>query len=103
MQGKSEVPQDKIDAIRRGYQVLEKHLEKTTFLASDRMTVADLCVFAWMESITQVVGISEKGNPKITSWLSALRKLSYYEEANKVGADLHIKLFNDALQKNKTL
>jgi hypothetical protein len=56
-----------------------------------------------MESITQVVGISEKGNPKITSWLKTLRKLSYYEEANKVGADLHIKLFNDALQKNETL
>lgn len=103
MQGKSEVPQNKIDAVHRGYRVLETYLEKTTFLAANRMTVADLCVFAWMESITQVVGLSKKDYPKITSWLGTLRQLSYYEEANKTGADLHIKLFNDALKKNTNL
>jgi glutathione S-transferase len=100
MQGKCDVPQDKIDAIHRGYRGLEKYLEKTTFLASNRMTVADLCVFAWMESITQVVTVSSEDYPKISSWLSTLRQLPYYEEANKVGADLHIKLFRDALKTN---
>jgi glutathione S-transferase len=103
MQGKAEVPQDKINAIHRGYRVLEKYLEKTSFVACDRMTVADLCLFAWMESITQVVGISEKEYPKTTLWLSTLRKLPYYEEANKAGADLHVRLFNEALTKNKNL
>lgn len=103
MQGQSAVPQDKLDAIHRGYRALEKYLEKTTFLAADSMTVADLCVFAWMESITQVVTVSAEDYPKITSWLRTLRKLPYYEEANKAGADLHIKLFNDALKRNKNL
>lgn len=103
MQGKSEVPQDKSKAVHRGYRVLEKYLEKTTFLAADSMTLADLCVFAWMESITQVVMISEKDYPKISAWLRTLRKLPYYEEANKTGADLHIKLFKDALERNKKL
>lgn len=101
MQEMSEVPQDKIDAIHRGYRVLEKYLEKSTFLASNRMTVADLCVFAWMESITQVVEISRKNYPKVSSWLSKLRQLPYYEEANKAGADLHIKLFKAALERNQ--
>lgn len=103
MQGQSEVPQDRIDAIHRGYRALEKFLEKTTFLAADAMTLADLCVFAWMESISQVVTVSEKDYPKITAWLKTLRKLPYYEEANKAGADLHIQLFRDALKRNKTL
>lgn len=103
MQGKSEVPQANIDAVHRSYRVLENYLEKTTFLASNQMTVADLCVFAWMESITQVVIISDKNYPKIISWLGKLRKLPYYEEANKAGADLHVKLFRDALTKNKNL
>lgn len=103
MQGVAEVPQDKIDAINRGYRVLEKYLEKTTFLASNRMTVADLCVFAWMESITQVVEITPKDYPRVSSWLSTLRQLPYYEEANKAGADLHVKLFKEALKKNKKL
>lgn len=97
----SEVPQDKIDAIHCGYRVLEKYLEKTTFLASNRMTLADLCVFAWMESITQVVEISQKDYPKVSSWLSRLRQLPYYEEANKAGADLHVKLFKEALKNNQ--
>lgn len=101
MQGKAEVPLDKIDAIHRGYRVLETYLGATTFLASNNMTLADLAVFAWMESIAQVISVSEKDYPRITSWLGTLRKLPYYEEANKKGADLHIKLFNDALKRNK--
>lgn len=103
MQGKSEVPQDKSLAVHRGYRVLEKYLQNTTFLAADAMTLADLCVFAWMESITQVVTISEKDYPKILNWLRNMRKLPYYEEANKAGADLHIKLFRDAMERNKKL
>lgn len=103
MQGKAEVPQDKIDNIHRGYRVLEAYLEKTKFLASDSMTLADLSIFAWMESMIQVVAVTEEIYPKITLWLENLRKLPYYEETNKNGADLHIKLFNDALKRNQNL
>ena len=101
MQGSAEVPKERIEAIQRGYGALEDYLKKTKFLASDRLTVADLCVFAWMESITQVVEVDVSNYPKITAWLAAMRKLPYYEEANKAGADLHIKLFRDALERNK--
>ena len=101
MQGHSEVPQEKTQAIQRGYRVLEKYLENTTFLASNNMTLADLTIFAWMESITQVVEVSEKDYPKTTAWLLTLRKLPYYKEANKTGADLHIDLFKAALERNK--
>lgn len=104
MQSLPEVPQDKIEAVHRGYKVLENYLQKNKFLASDnRMTLADLTVFAWMESICQVVPTPEKDYPKINAWLKNLRKLPYYDEANKAGADLHIKLFNDALKRNKNL
>lgn len=103
MQGKAEVPQDKIDAVHRGYRVLETYLEQTKFLASDNMTVADLSIFAWMESMIQVVTFTETDYPKITQWMKNMRKLPYYQEANKNGADLHIKLFNDALKRNKNL
>ena len=99
MQGASEVPKDKLAQIQRGYKVLEKYLSETTFLASNSMTLADLTVFAWMESITQVASVEDF--PKITTWLNELRKLPYYGEANKDGADLHIKLFKDALERNR--
>lgn len=103
MQGKSEIPKDKIDAVHRGYKILENYLTITIFLASYEMTLADLSVFAWMESITQVVPVVADVYPKITSWLNTMRQLPYYNETNKFGADLHIKLFNDALNRNKNL
>lgn len=100
MLGATEVPQDKIDAIRRGYGCLENYLEQNTYLAANRMTLADLSVWAWMESITQVVPANEY--PKINLWLNVLRKLPYYQEANKTGADLHIKLFQQAIKNNNS-
>lgn len=101
MQASAEVPQAKIDQIHRGYKILENYLTTTKWMASnDKITVADLAIFAWMESITQVFTV--ESYPKITAWMSELRKLPYYEEANKAGADLHIKIFRDALERNKT-
>lgn len=100
MLGATEVPQDKIDAIHRGYGCLEKYLEQNIYLASDRMTLADLSVWAWMESITQLIPANVNEYPKINLWLNVLRKLPYYQEANKTGADLHIKLFQQAIKNN---
>lgn len=100
MQGKSEVPQDRIDQVHRGYRVLETYLSKTKWMAcNERMTAADLAIFAWMESMSQVLTI--ENYPKIQAWVSEMRKLPYYEEANKKGADIHIKLFREALERNK--
>ncbi|CAO1350933.1 unnamed protein product [Diamesa serratosioi] len=100
MLGATEVPQDKIDAIHRGYNCLEKYLEQSIYLAADRMTLADLSVWAWMESITQIIPANLNEYPKINLWLNVLRKLPYYQEANKTGADLHIKLFQQAIKNN---
>lgn len=63
------------------------------------MTVADLATFAWMESMVQYF-TSEK-YPKINAWMTEMRKLPYYEDANKKGADIHIQIFKNALEKNK--
>ena len=62
------------------------------------MTVADLAIFAWMESMVQCY-TTEK-YPKINAWMNEMRKLPYYEDANKKGADQHIQIFNSALEKN---
>ena len=100
MQGKGDVPQEKIDQIHRGYNVLEKYLTKTKWIAcNEQMTVADLAIFAWMESIVQCFSIEK--HPKLQAWMTEMRKLPYYEEANKKGADIHIKIFKTALEKNK--
>lgn len=98
MKGELNVEQEKYDALHRCYQALEEYLTKTKFLAADKMTLADLCVFAWIEAYGQVVS-AEEGYPKISAWLNILRKLPYYKEANKTGADLQVKLFREAMAK----
>ncbi|XP_070502093.1 glutathione S-transferase 1-like [Chironomus tepperi] len=98
--GESEVPQYRIDQIHRGYRVLETYLTKTKWVASDeQMTVADLAIFSWMESVAQCYTTEEY--PKINAWMTEMRKLPYYEDANKKGADFHIELFKNALKNNK--
>lgn len=100
MQGSPDVPQERIDAVHRGYRTLENYLSATKFVASnDHFTVADLAIFAWMESMSQV--FTTEKYPKINAWLNEMRKLPYYEEANKKGADLHAKIFRESLEKNK--
>ncbi|KAG5684953.1 hypothetical protein PVAND_014160 [Polypedilum vanderplanki] len=100
MQGQAEVPEEKVQQIHRGYRIVENYLSTSKWIASnDHMTLADLAIFAWMESFTQVFTI--ENYPKLTTWLKEMRKLPYYEEANKKGADLHIQIFRSALEKNK--
>jgi glutathione S-transferase len=102
MQGKSDVPKELVSQIHRGYNILEAYLAKTKWMAcNEQMTVADLAIFAWMESMVQV--FTTEKHPKINNWMAEMRKLPYYEEANKKGADIHIQIFKNALDKNKKL
>ncbi|KAL7029800.1 hypothetical protein ACKWTF_006369 [Chironomus riparius] len=100
MQGKSDVPQERIDQVHRGYRILETYLTKSKWVASnEQMTVADLAIFAWMESMVQC--FTTEQYPNINAWMTEMRKLSYYEDTNKKGADQHIQIFKNALEKNK--
>lgn len=76
-------------------------MDGNLYLTGDEMTVADLSVWAWMESICQVVLADTETYPNINTWMLRMRLLPYYQEANKDGADLHIKLFRDAMENNK--
>ncbi|KAG5682605.1 hypothetical protein PVAND_011948 [Polypedilum vanderplanki] len=100
MQGQSFIPEENINQFYRAFKVVESFLENSKWIASnDQMTLADIAIFAWMECYTQLFTIEDY--PKLTAWLNEMRKLSYYEEANKKGAKLQVETFQRVLENNK--
>lgn len=57
--GSAEVDQGKLDAIERGYQLLEVFLESETYLVGDSLTVADLSCAALLESAKGITNFNE--------------------------------------------
>lgn len=57
--GSAEVDQGKLDAIERGYQLLEVFLESGTYLVGDSLTVADLSCAALLESAKGITNFNE--------------------------------------------
>jgi glutathione S-transferase len=97
--GQSEVPAERVQQIHRGYKVVETYLTNSKWVASnDRMTLADIAIFSWLETFTQLFTIEEY--PKIGAWMHRMRKLPSYEEM-KYGARLQADFFRTNLETNK--
>ncbi|XP_016984879.1 glutathione S-transferase 1-like [Drosophila rhopaloa] len=88
--GITEVPQEPLDTIHRGLQLLETFLGDSPYLAGDKLTLADLCTGPTVSSIPAAVDIDAAVYPKITSWLDRLNKLPFYKEINEVPAQTYV-------------
>lgn len=94
----NEIPQEKIDGILRGYETIETFLKNDDYLAGSSLTLADLSLWAIMESLNQVIPIDEGKFPSFVSWLARLRELPTYA-LNKEGADVHISYYRECIAK----
>ncbi|XP_017014974.3 glutathione S-transferase 1-like [Drosophila takahashii] len=81
--GITEVPQEKLDTVNRGLQLLETFLTSSQFLAGDSLTIADFCTGPVVSAIPCAVDIDPAVYPKITAWLDRLNKIPYYKEINE--------------------
>lgn len=81
-----ELPEDKIDAIRSQWEIMEGFLENSLYLSGDEMTVADLCCIATVSSLTDIATIDAEKYPKFMEWIERMSQLPYYEEKNAIGA-----------------
>lgn len=100
MLGEKEISEVKIEGIIRGYNTLEKFLESTDYLVGNNLTLADLSSWPIVESCIQLIPMEAEKYPKIHAWLARLRKLPYYEELNKKGADDHVACIRACLARN---
>lgn len=78
---------EKTDSIEEAYQFLEEFLNRSTYMACDALTLADLCLVTTISSANIVVPISATKYPKLTAWFKRMQTLPSYKEGNQVGLD----------------
>ncbi|XP_017025308.1 glutathione S-transferase 1 [Drosophila kikkawai] len=84
------VPQEKLDTIHRGLQLLESFLSNGKFLVGDSLTLADLCTGPTVSAVPAILDIDPEVYPKITAWLARLNEISYYKEINEAPAQGYV-------------
>ncbi|CAH1105782.1 unnamed protein product [Psylliodes chrysocephalus] len=84
-EGAKSVSKDKADQVTQAYSLLETLLEKSTYVAGESLTLADLSIVANITSLNILVPLAENRYPKTSEWIARLQKLPYYQEGNEVG------------------
>ncbi|EDX07665.1 glutathione S-transferase 1 [Drosophila simulans] len=88
--GVTEVPQEKLDAIHRGLKLLETFLGNSPYLAGNSLTLADLSTGPTVSALPAAVDIDPATYPKVTAWLDRLNQLPYYKEINEAPAQNYV-------------
>ncbi|CAG9854860.1 unnamed protein product [Phyllotreta striolata] len=85
-QGEKTIDPKKVEAIEESYQVVEKFLEESPYVAGDSLSLADLSfvtsIITWHVTFAPV---NAAKYPKITAWIKRMQKLPYYQEVNQKG------------------
>uniref|UniRef100_A0A2H1WK31 SFRICE042049.2 n=1 Tax=Spodoptera frugiperda TaxID=7108 RepID=A0A2H1WK31_SPOFR len=75
---------DQIKAINAAYEVLDKYLQKTKFVAANHMKLADVSCVASVSSLNILCPVDEKYS-YLLKWWDALKEEDWYKKANEPG------------------
>lgn len=79
--------QEQISDITEAYDVLEKYLEKSTFLVGDDITLADVSCVSTVSSLDCILPVT-KNYVKINDWWNRLKTEKWYHKENVPGLQL---------------
>ena len=82
--GEKEITAEQIKDMTDGYDILEKYLEKTKFVAADHLTIADVSIVASISSANALVPLDDKYT-KVHGWWNLLKEEDFYKKANVPG------------------
>ncbi|KAJ8718211.1 hypothetical protein PYW07_006141 [Mythimna separata] len=82
--GIKEVTPKQIEDVNAAYEILDKYLQKTKFVAGDNLTVADVSCVASISSLDVLVPVDDKYE-KLKAWWSSLQEEEWYQEGNLPG------------------
>lgn len=80
--GSAEWPDDRIEYIQKTFDILERFLEDSPYVCGDDMTIADFCLVATAESLTENVPLDPDKHANVIEWIKRMSELSYYDELN---------------------
>lgn len=94
--GCGELPEEKVRYIQSTWIMLERFLEDSPYVCGDEMTIADFCLAATAESLTENAPFDTEKHPKVAEWLERMSQLSYYDELNRTPArEIQVNHFNN--------
>ncbi|KAL1396324.1 hypothetical protein pipiens_010597 [Culex pipiens pipiens] len=80
-----EIPPAKAEEVRKAYQLLEDTLVED-YVAGSSLTIGDFSCISSVSSVMGFIPIDRTKFPRIHGWITRLKELPYYEEANGSGA-----------------
>ncbi|XP_022816225.1 glutathione S-transferase 1-like [Spodoptera litura] len=75
-----------IETIEEGYSIMEKFLSKTTYIATDDVTIADLSAYSNMSCLMYVIPVDRQKYPKTLKWCHVMEMQPYCKEFNNKSA-----------------
>lgn len=89
--GSAELHEDRIQYSQKTWDIMEQFLAESPFMCGDEMTIADFCLAATAESLTENAPLDPAKHSKVIEWLERMAELSYYDELNAApGEDLRL-------------
>nr|QLI62200.1 glutathione S-transferase 4 [Streltzoviella insularis] len=89
-----------IEDIEETYGFLEKYLEKSIYLVTDHVTLADVSCVASVSSSNCIVPIDEK-YVKLRTWFDRLKGENWYQKGNVPGLNDLVKVIKESLEKSE--
>ncbi|CAH0627255.1 unnamed protein product [Chrysodeixis includens] len=85
-EGKKQITQKMLDNIEEAYGFMEAFLSRTTYIAGDDVTIADLSALSDISSLAYILPIDAQKFPKTLEWLRHLEAVPCSERYNSPGA-----------------
>lgn len=99
-QGLTELTQQQVADVNVGYDILDKYLQKSKFVAGNHLTIADVSCVASISSLSVFVPVDDK-YAKLKAWYSSLQEEDWYQKGNLPGLTYFEQFVNSKLKKWK--
>lgn len=77
-----------LEDIEEGYQVMEKYLETTPYVAGERLTLADLSCVSTISSLNCIVEVDSRKYVNLCGWWNRLKQFQWYQNKNVPGLNV---------------
>lgn len=91
----SEISDVAFEELLEAYEFLNAFMEKTTWLAGEEVTIADISILSTLSTLDLVIPVEEEKYPRLADWLQRGKQLPFFDEGNSKGLEM-VKTFVEA-------
>nr|WJR88238.1 glutathione S-transferase epsilon 3 [Agrotis ipsilon] len=98
-EGQTAPTPEQIKAVNDGYEILDKYLQKTKFVACDHVTLADIACVASVSTLGYWIPVDDKFK-NVKAWWKNLEKEDWYKKGNLPGMAAYAAYFDTKFNKS---